>query len=617
MVLLPTFFLIAIPSIFGTASFAALRLFKEKTTLLLTGTISGLSFIIFLAYFTTPLFPLSNTSLLTIMLAAIIATAALLLKTPAWPHWRSCRLDKTTLAVFILFSGLSALIAPKLLVAMPDGSLHTGVLNAYGDIGWHLSNITTLQHNNSLVPDDPILAGTPLTYPFLTNFFSAMLLTTGASLAQSVGLPTLLLFPLTFTLLYCLVTKLSQSRLAALILLFLFLFSGSPVGWTQFFSDWQSSSQALSNFIFHLPKHYTGHSDNPLRLHLINPLISLLLPQRSFLFGIPLAATILLLLFKIKSRGAPALLATGVLAGLLPLFHAHTVLALIPVISGLIILYPTKKWLYFFSTAVLVGLPELIIYHTGSSSFSSLLKLQPYWMAGSDNPIIYWFKNSGLLIPATLLALFRPAPRNLKLLAIAGLALFIASNIWLFAAWEWDNTKLFIYWLIFTLPLVSYFLASLFLTPHLIIRGTAIAFFVFHLLSGALDVWQLIPPGSPTWQVWSKDDVNFARRISAATSSNDIILTAPIHNSPVALAGRSQYLGYPGHVWTHGNNFWQREQATKQFYAGQIKQLPETNPNYILVGPVEKSLYPSLKIQPDWQLAIRQNEYSLYKLPLR
>ena len=343
--------------------------------------------------------------------------------------------------------------------------------------------------------------------------------------------------------------------------------------------------------------------------------MSLLLPQRTFLFGIPLAATILLLLLKIKSRGAPALLAAGVLAGLLPLFHAHTVLALIPVIISLIILYPTKKWLYFFSIAGLIGLPELLIYRAGSSSFSSLFRLQLGWMSSPDNFIIYWFKNAGLLIPATLLAPFLPAPRAIKVLALAGLVLFAAANIWLFAVWEWDNTKLLIYWLIFSLPLVSYLLVSLLRTSSLAIRGFAIAFFIFHILSGALDVWQLIPPGSPTWQVWSSHDVSFSKQIIANTKPDDIILTAPIHNSAAALAGRSQYLGYPGHVWTHGNNFWQREQATKQFYAGQIKQLPETNPNYILVGPAEKSLYPSLKIQPDWQLVTRQNEYSLYKLP--
>lgn len=615
MSLLPAIFLIAIPALFGTASFAALGLFKEKVTLLLTGTTAGLSLVTFLAYFTTPFFPLSNTSLLVVMLAAITATAALLLKTPAWPHWRSCRLDKTTLVVLIFFSALSVLISPKLLINLPDGSLVTGVANAYGDIGWHLSNITTLQYNNSFVPDDPILAGTPLAYPFLTNFFSAMLLAAGASFTQSVGLPTLILFPLTFTLLYRLIARISKSKLVALIFLLLFLFSGSPAGWVQFFGDWQESSQTLSDFIFHLPQHYTGHSDNLLRLHIINPIISLLLPQRTFLFGIPLAATILLLLLKIKDRGVPALITAGVLAGLLPLFHAHTVLALIPVIVGLVIIHPTKKWLSFFATAGLVGIPGLLIYQAGSSSFSSLFKLQLGWMSGPDNFFIYWIKNSGLLIPATLLALFLPAPRALKLLACAGLVLFIASNIWLFSTWEWDNTKLFVYWLIFTLPAVSYLLASALRVPSLIIRAAAIAFLIFHSVSGVLDVWQLIPPHSATSQVWSSGDTAFARQIRATTKPDDVILTAPIHNSAVALTGRSQYLGYPGHVWTHGGNFWQREQAIKQFYAGQIERLPETSPAHVLIGPAEKYMYPSLKIQLDWRLVARQNEYSLYKLP--
>ncbi|MFH1354201.1 MAG: hypothetical protein ABIH36_02840 [bacterium] len=614
MSFLPTLFLIIVPAIFGTAVFAALRLFREKIILLLTGAISGLSLTIFLTYFTTAVFPLSNITLLAILLILVAITALLLIKTSAWANWRACHLDKTTLIIFAALAVLSILIAPKLLITMPDGSLHTGVLNAYGDIGWHMSNITSLQNNNSFVPQNPIFASTPLTYPFLTNFFSTMLLETGATLSRSITMPTLLLFTITLVLIYCFALKLTGKKIAAAITLLLFLFAGGTVGWIQIFGDWQESSGTLINFLSSLPRHYTGHSDNPLQLHLINPLISLLLPQRSFLFGIPLALTLLLLLLQTKSRGTPALITAGVLAGILPLFHAHTVLTLVPAILGLLIIYPAKKWLYFFFTAGLIGIPGLLIYQAGSSSFSSLFKLQLGWMSSPDNFFIYWIKNTGLIIPATMLAIILPAPRATKALAIAGFVIFIAANIWLFAAWEWDNTKLFVYWLLFSLPLVSYLLVKLFRSSSLALRGVIIAFFIFHTLSGALDVFQLALPNSPTWQVWSKHDVDFAQEIRANTQLSDTIITAPIHNSTVALTGRPQYLGYPGHVWTHGGNHWNREAATRQFYEGKIDTLPETTVTHVLVGPAEKSMYPSLKIRPDWQLVIQQNGYVLYKL---
>ncbi len=615
MTILSIIFLFTVPAFFGTSVLAAFRLFNEKITLLLAGAISGLAVTIFAVYFTTPFVLLNAHTLLAVLLALVAATTWLLAKTSALAHWRRCRLDKSSLVVLAVLLVLSLLISPKLLVEKPDGSLHTGVVNAYGDIAWHVSNITSLQENRGFVPDNPILSGTPLAYPFLVNFFSAVLMAGGASLIQSVAWPTAVLFFITYSLLYVTALRFTRSRLAALIFLLLFLFSGSPVGWVRIVGDWQEHAGAVSSFILDLPRHYTGHSDNELRLHIINPVISMVLPQRSLLFGLPLAAVILLLVNEIRRRTVPALAVAGVLAGILPLFHAHTALALAPVIIGLIVLLPTKKWLYFFIPALLAGLPGIFIYQTGTDVFSSLLTLKPGWMSAPDNFLMYWLKNSGLLLPAALLGFYLPAPRVLKVLAAAGLVLFAAANIWLFAVWEWDNTKLFIYWLLFTLPLISYLLARWLLSPSLALRGATAAFIISHTLSGALDVWQLVPPDSQTWQVWSQSDAAFARKINAATEPGDVIATAPIHNSAAALTKRSQYLGYPGHVWTHGGSHWSREEGLEEFLAGEIQTLPEISPDYLLVGPAEKSHFTSLVINPRWPVAARQSGYTLYELP--
>src|SRR3989344_4567496 len=81
---------------------------------------------------------------------------------------------------------------------------------------------------------------------------------------------------------------------------------------------------------------YTGSGGDTDGFHFLNPILSLFLPQRSFLFGIPLALAILTLLISVGRRERAYLFA-GIAAGLLPLFHGHTVLALLPPIIALAI----------------------------------------------------------------------------------------------------------------------------------------------------------------------------------------------------------------------------------------------------------------------------------------
>ena len=613
MPLLSTIFIFAIPAVFGTAVFTALKLFREKITLLLTGTIFGLTIFTALAFIVNPLFSL-NTKMPLFLLLVLLAATIYLLRLPSTKqHWQKCHLDKTALIILLLLLGLFSLIAPKLLIDKPEG-LHTGVINAYGDIGWHMSNITLLKDNQSLIPQNPILAGTSLAYPFLPNLFSAILLATGASFSSSVTAPALILIPLLMTLFYCLSRTLTSSKTAAVIALLLFLFGGSTLGWISIANDWSASGQSFTDFFTHLSRNVSGHSDNPDGFYLINSVVSLLLPQRSFLFGMPLAFTILLLLLKAKNRGAPAFIIAGILSGLLPLFHAHTVLSLIPVILALVIINFNKKWFYFVITAGIIGLPQLLLYKSGFASTSTFIHLQLGWMSAEDGFILFWLKNTGFILPAVIFGLIQPAKKEVKAFALSALLIFISANIWLFAPWEWDNTKLFVYWLLFSLPLVGWVCTALLRSKALLVPSLVIAAIIFHIISGGLDIFQLVLPDSPSWQVWSKHDISFAKQIRAATQPNDAILTAPIHNSAVALAGRAHYLGYPGHVWTHGGNHADREQSVKQYYEGTSDTLAEITPAYVLVGPSEKYMYPTLVIRSNWQLVAQQENYALYKL---
>ncbi len=616
MAFLSILLLFAVPSVLGAVSLTALKIFREKVVLLLAGSAAGLAVITFLTYLTTSFNPLSKSTLTAAVLAAAVGTVIILFKTPAVSHWRACYTDRAAVVILILLTALCVLVAPKLLLPRPDGSLYNGIINAYGDIGWHAASVANLAESNTVPPQDPIVAGRRLTYPFMVNFFSAMLLKSGASLSQSVVWPALLLMPLALTLLYCFVRQLTGKKSAAIVALLLFVFGGAVMGWPRIFHDWQLQNDTWWYFLTHLPnRDYSGVGVDRQGFHFINPVFTLLPVQQAFLFGLPLALIITTLLFSGRDN-VRRLAAAGVLAGILPLFHAHTALALAPVVAGALLLYPRGRWHFFLLPAILAGIPALLYYGTGSLESGSFFRLEPGWLAGQENIFWYWLKNTGLLLPVILLGFFLPAPRQAKILAAAGLTIFAAANILLFAPWAWDNYKLLLYWLVFSLPLIGWTAAQAFAPRYSVLVSFGAAVLIaLHLISGALDVWKLSLPTAQAYLEWPAQRVRAASAIRSATAPGQAILTAPIHNSAAALAGRPVYLGFFHHVWSHGRDPRPRLDAAKKFYEGRSDQLPGADIKYVLVGPAERSLYPGLKIRPGWQLVFQQDSHTLYRLP--
>lgn len=626
MTILPILIFLA-PALLGTTLIVAWRLVPEKIASILVGATAGLAIFTTAIYVITLLVPLTA-SLLWILCLGLLAGAALAVPI-AWPHWKKLPLDRIAAVILIILAVIFANIAPKLLLEKPDG-LYTGIINAYGDVAWHMANITTFAEGQTTPPENPIFSDTRLTYPFMINFFSALLLVAKASLPQTVTLPALILIPVLLTLLYSLTHVLTNNKKAAVIAMLLFLLGGATFGWTRIISDWQKSPESIITFITHLPNlDYSGVGVDPNGFHFLNPVTSLLLPQRSLLIGFPLAFSLILILAHARrtaTSSVPYLMA-GVLAGSIPLFHAHTTLALVPVILGFFIqdlLEKTKTrsqtmrhWGIFALAACGIGLPEVAYYFRGTSTEGgSFLRWGPRWQAGEMNIVWYWFLNTGLLIPITIIGFFTRAPRETKIMAAAGLLLFLVANLWLFAPWAWDNFKLFVYFLLFTLPLVSLTIAQYLTkkTPRLA-SVIIVLLLSLHMLSASLDIWKISLPTAAAWNEWQTDEVAFAEKIKAATKPGESVVTAPNHNSPVVLSGRPRYLGYAAHVWSHGLLPWTREKALKEFYEGRLTILPETQPDYIFIGRAETATYQQLVIQPTWQLVLQDGPMSLYRLP--
>src|SRR6267143_5444274 len=84
------------------------------------------------------------------------------------------------------------LIFARAMIERPEG-IYTGVLNNFGDLPFHLSVITGFAYGQNFPPEDPTFAGVRFTYPFLTDFISAIFVRCGADLHDSMFIENFLL----------------------------------------------------------------------------------------------------------------------------------------------------------------------------------------------------------------------------------------------------------------------------------------------------------------------------------------------------------------------------------------------------------------------------------------
>ncbi len=60
-----------------------------------------------------------------------------------------------------------------------EGAIRTGIVQNYGDLAFHLAAIARFAFGQNVPPEHPAFAGVPFTYPFLSDFLSALLVVDG------------------------------------------------------------------------------------------------------------------------------------------------------------------------------------------------------------------------------------------------------------------------------------------------------------------------------------------------------------------------------------------------------------------------------------------------------
>ena len=501
-----------------------------------------------------------------------------------------------------------------------ENGISTGLLNNFGDLPFHLSVITGFAFGNNFPPEDPTYAGVRFTYPFLSDFVSAIFVQCRANLTQSMFLENMILAVSFVGLLHRWAYVLLRDKLAAIITPVLVLLNGG-FGWVMLYSKETESTQLLG-FLSKVPS-FTIIPETTWRWG--NAISTLLIPQRGFLMGLPLAVMVFTQWWLSvdddlpeqavapvkrserktktedvkpppKNSAMRRMIAAGVIAGFLPLAHAHTFVVVMGMAGCLTLI--ERRWRHWFGFFVAVGViagPQLLwsTFHSAVNA-SSFFAWQIGWDRGTENPIWFWFQNTGLFIPLLLVAILMRGKnylisKRLLLFYLPFTLCFVIPNFIKMAPWIWDNIKVLFYWWVASAPLVALLLSRLW-QDNPVRRLMAAMLFVCLILAGGLDVAK-IAFASDKYGIFDMGGVKFAEFVKTKTAPRALILHAPVHNEPVFLTGRKSLMGYPGHIWTHGLEFAPRENDVRQIYAGapNAEQLLRTYKiDYAVVGPLER-----------------------------
>ena len=561
------------------------------------------------------------------------------------PTWRT-----TAYVLFYALTGLLLwLVFDRAMYERADG-IYTGFTNNLGDLPFHLQVITSFAYGQNFPPEHPVFAGTGFAYPYLADFLAAMFVCAGASLRDSMLIENMVLAIAFVGVLHRWVLELTRDRVAALISPVLVLLSGG-VGWWLLFKDTRDSERGILSIIKELPHDYTIMGNTAYRWG--NALTTLLVPQRSILFGLPLAIIIFTQWWislknneeskskKVKGKreaeegkrqkakgkreetknksetmetatsapfpfsffllpSAKRMLAAGAMAGTLPLVHAHSFVVVMGVGACLALIFKGwRAWISFFVVALLIAVPEMWwAAHGSSASAQSFLGWHFGWDREGRNVFWFWFKNTGLFIPLIIAAiLWRDkeylVPRRLLLFYLPFTLCFFIPNLIKLAPWVWDNIKVLFYWYVASVPLVALVLARLWRSGRAL-RAVGAMLFASLTLAGSLDVWRVVSR-TTEHREFDRNGVRFAEIIRQHTPPRALVLHAPTYNPVVFLTGRRSLLGYPGHIWSQGLDYVPRETDIKKIYAGAPDAqvlLARYGIDYVVVSPMERSYMP-------------------------
>lgn len=486
----------------------------------------------------------------------------------------------------------------------PSGNYFNASPSTYGDLPFHLTLITNFAYGKNFPPLNPIAPFEALSYHFLADFISSIVLLVSDNLRLSLILPQVILGMLMVGSIYLLAKRIFSSNLAAFTSPFIFLFSGG-IGFLKFFEKLINAKSFLDlQFRYaHIPDWGVEYP---------NMVSEILMAERALLVGIPVAVTALFFLYLwVNGKNKICLFLTGFSVGILAYANIYGFITI-----GFVVFFifltdlgkiRNKKiytgWLICLATALLISLPMILVVSSHIEDTSSFVRLSlgewpPIQSGWGKN--LFWLTNFGLVPILALIVIFKKKfLHNDSLKILAPLSLFaIIVHVVIFQPYAWDNNRIVIFPYLAMSILAAGVIAKLF-SGGSIKKFLALLILGVSVLSGVLVAF--FDP-SYSLNLFNKRDFVLAEAVREITDPSGTFLTARNHNHPiVSLAGRKTLLGYGGYLWTHGiNDPPEIVSGIENLYSGKIDKewIKKYRVRYIVVGTWERDQYKDLNLKP-------------------
>ena len=544
---------------------------------------------------------------------ATVLAAALTFFAPAVWLWRRLSLPWPRLVprggalapalVVMLLTLVCSAVLRESWVEKPDGTITTGTANNLGDVVFHVGLAHSFVHGQNFPPDSIHFAGRRLAYSFIPDVTTAALIAGGWETGTALWVPAGLALLGLLALLSSLTWRATNSSIAAALSPPLLLLAGGlrrigdvPLWFGGEQVDWLSRPVAEAAWK--------------------NPFLSLLVTQRSTLMGLGVIAVIAAaawLAFGADERVDEAerrrlLISVGVLSGLLPLVFAHGFLALALILPALLLSCGQRDrlgWVLVGVPAALLAMPQVgWLLAEGGGGF---IRWHPGWMSAGEEGLgvlrftRFWLLELGPFVPLALLGLAIPDAAKLRRAFWAPWWIaFCVGSLFAVAPWIWDNTKLLVVWFTFAVVVVAAVLAR---TARHAWWGAVVATLTVGLLclSGAGDLGYVLLE-ERDFEEYAPHALIAARELRATTPPDAVFVEHPHWAQLAFLVGRRSFMGYPGHLWSHGIAYEERERGLAAFYRsvaigsargreGALRFLLDSGIDYVVVGSREQSAY--------------------------
>jgi len=502
-------------------------------------------------------------------------------------------------------------------ISIQNGAPIAGHPYIWSDWTLHIAQI----HRFALYPvsewfsSHMVFGEAPMTYPFVANLISGLLMRLGLPLVQAITIPTLL----TSALLVIGILRLSKLatntfRIGSLALVLLLTSSGvlGAIRWIvaalQHPTEWLNPSKTFTS----IPELDWGTG---------NLFLGMLYPQRAFLLGMALFVWILIVGWQgMKERNALKLTVAAILMPLLLLTHVHSwIVASIALLTSLIILRPSFRALWPpVGIAVIGSLFAFLLYYGRGVESSKFLEPLAGWVfhdKGSIGFVAGWLQLWGIFLPLWLTShiAFRTAlSKEMRILSWTGWLTFLFANLFLISPTHWDNSKLFFYAYFCGAFIIAYGLSRWWRTGKQVL---VLASLLLLTASGIVELRRGWIDGP--YAILSAQEVSFGE-FTRSLPLNSRIASAPSHiNAPVMLAGHTPVLGYTGWALNFGFPGNEREMQLREAYqTADPTRFTALGATHILVGARERQAY---GIDPffDLPLVYDKDDIRLYALPVK